>query len=139
MLCSARSVPLRLLCQVIVKQNLLVTITVAPVSSFGSSTGTANEYEKFTVTNLKEKAEKYLKQTVPDTAQSSEKTSMAAKRALKDYVEKLQAIHQVEIVPSNIESPWTSGTLERLVRLIKKKMVDKKKLEFTAGWSSAFE
>uniref|UniRef100_A0A914D0Y8 Uncharacterized protein n=1 Tax=Acrobeloides nanus TaxID=290746 RepID=A0A914D0Y8_9BILA len=138
MLCSARSVPLRLLYQVIVKQNLLVTITVTPVSSFGSSTGTANEYE-FTVTNLKEKAEKYLKQTVPDTAQSSEKTSMAAKRALKDYVEKLQAIHQVEIVPSNIESPWTSGTLERLVRLIKKKMVDKKKLEFTAGWSSAFE
>lgn len=85
-----------------------------------------------------------MSQQVPDTAQASEKISMAAKKALKVYVKKLEDSHQnledghkVEIVP--IGSPWTSATSERMVRLIKGLLGDSPlKVEIVNGWNAAF-
>jgi phosphatidylinositol kinase/protein kinase (PI-3 family) len=98
---------------------------------------TNNVFEKYTVASLQEKAQNYLKEDVPDTAQAAEKTSMAAKQALKNYVKKLEEIHQIQIKP--LDEDWSNGTMGRLVRFIEQKIEGTLLNEFIGGWAAAYE
>lgn len=80
----------------------------------------------------------YLKRPLPDTAQASEKLNMAARKALRDYIEKCESDFKVQIVPDIPES-WSYGIYHRLARLIAKRLGNETlKQEFLSGWDAAF-
>lgn len=80
----------------------------------------------------------YLKRKLPDTAEASEKLSMATKKALRDYIEKCESDFQIKIVP-DIPEPWSQGIYCRLVRLIVRRLSNEDmKQQVVTGWDTAF-
>lgn len=97
------------------------------------------DFKIYNVASLQENAQDYLNLQIPDTAQASEKTYMAAKKVLKDYVDNLQNKYNVEIIPSKLtEEPWNNAAYSGLLALIKKQTDNNTFKKMICGWDAAF-
>lgn len=91
----------------------------------------------YTVDMLKDRANKYLAEG--DTAQASEKSFQATKLVLMNYVRKLEDEADVEIVPKDLENPWSYKIFNKLCRLIVKKVDRDQAKDIVAGWETAYK
>uniref|UniRef100_A0A1I7UUB3 Uncharacterized protein n=1 Tax=Caenorhabditis tropicalis TaxID=1561998 RepID=A0A1I7UUB3_9PELO len=91
----------------------------------------------YSVNMLKERANGYLADN--DTAQASEKSFQASKLALMNYVKRLEETADVEIVPRDMENPWSYKIFNKLIRLVVKKADGDQAKDIVAGWKSAYE